>query len=104
MGKLRIDVLGASFAVQANENDEYLKKLLSYYRQITDAIQGSAQVGDPLQTSILAGLTLVDELYKSKKQNYSYDKVIHDDEAERIAMEMIEKIDEVLDADGSSAE
>ena len=49
-------------------------------------------------------LYLVDELYKSKKQNYSYDKVIHDDEAERIAMEMIEKIDEVLDADGSSAE
>ena len=71
MGKLRIDVLGASFAVQANENDEYLKKLLSYYRQITDAIQGSARVGDPLQTSILAGLTLVDELYKAKGSTFT---------------------------------
>lgn len=97
MGKLRIDVLGTSFAVQANEDDEYLKKLLSYYKEITDAIQNSARVSNPLQASILAGLTLVDELYKSKKQNYSYDKVIHDKEAERIAMAMIEQIDQVLE-------
>lgn len=97
MGKLRIDVLGTSFAVQANEDDEYLKKLLSYYKEITDAIQTSARVSNPLQASILAGLTLVDELYKSKKQNYSYDKVIHDKEAERIAMAMIEQIDQVLE-------
>ena len=34
MGLLQINVLGSSFAIQAKEDDEYLKKLLSYYKQI----------------------------------------------------------------------
>ncbi|MCH5292035.1 MAG: cell division protein ZapA [Treponema sp.] len=100
MGKLQIDILGASFAVQAREDDAYLQRLLSYYRDITDTIRNAGNLKDPVQVSILAGITLVDELYKEKAKNVSYSKALNsgtDEEAERLTMDMIEKLDQVLD-------
>ena len=99
MGRLQVNMLGASFAIRAKEEDAYLKKLLSYYQDITDTIQRTGNLNDPVQISILAGITLVDELYKAKQQNVRYDKTLNNanvEEAERIAMQMIEKIDAVL--------
>lgn len=100
MGKLQIDMLGASFAVQAKEDENYLKKLLSYYKEITDSIQKSGSLKNSMQISILAGITLVDELYKEKTKSASFSKELagtDNAEAERIAMDMIEKIDAVLE-------
>ena len=98
MGKLNIDLLGTSFSVQAGEDDQYLAKLLAYYTDIITTIQRSGSLKDPLKTSILAGIALVDELYKAKKQTASHDmdQQYSDSEAERLTMDMIEKIDEVL--------
>ncbi len=99
MGRLQIDILGTSFAVQASEDDVYLKKLLSYYTQITESIKKSNSLKDPLQVSIMAGITLVDELYKEKQKNLSYSKALNnsnDAEAERLTVEMIKQIDKVL--------
>lgn len=69
MGKLQIKILGTAFSAQANEDDEYLQKLLNYYREITDTIKKSGKLSDPLKISILAGISLVDELYKEKQLN-----------------------------------
>lgn len=105
MGKLQINILGATFAVQAKEDDAYLQKLLSYYKEITDTIQKSGNLKDPVQISILAGITLVDELYKSKQQNASYAKELSgtdNEEAERLTMDMIEKIDSALNTTSSN--
>ena len=68
MGLLQINVLGSSFAIQAKEDDEYLKKLLSYYKQIIAEIEKSDNLNDPKQTAILAGILLGDELYKEKEK------------------------------------
>ena len=46
MGLLQINVLGSSFAIQAKEDDEYLKKLLSYYKQIIAEIEKSDNLND----------------------------------------------------------
>ena len=70
MGKLVIDVLGTSFSAQADEDDEYLEKLSSYYKEITSTIKKSTNLQDPMKISILAGITLVDELYKEKQKNF----------------------------------
>jgi Cell division protein ZapA. len=105
MGKLQIDILGASFAVQAKEDDAYLKKLLGYYKEITDSIQKSGNLKNPVQISILAGITLVDELYKEKTRNASYQKELSgadDAKAEQLTMQMIETIDRVLGDDSSA--
>ena len=68
MGSLQIDVLGASFAIQANEDSAYLKKLLDYYKRIAEQIEESGSLQNSLQVSILTGITLCDELYKEKSK------------------------------------
>ncbi|HBD68116.1 MAG TPA: cell division protein ZapA [Treponema sp.] len=105
MGKLQIDILGASFAVQAREDEAYLQKLLTYYKEITDTIQKTG-IKNPVQTSIIAGITLVDELYKEKSKNASLSKSLEQteninvqeaDEAERLTLDMISAIDKALE-------
>lgn len=99
MGALQIDVLGASFAIQANEDSAYLKKLLDYYKRIAEQIEASGSLKNSLQVAILTGITLCDELYKekSKKQQIA-SQLVNDDgsEAERLTIEMIKKIDQAL--------
>ncbi|MCI7035759.1 MAG: cell division protein ZapA [Treponema sp.] len=100
MGKLVIDVLGTSFSAQADEDDEYLEKLSSYYKEITSTIKKSTNLQDPMKISILAGITLVDELYKEKQKNFILSSNLDNSElrqAEIITQSLIEKIDGVLD-------
>lgn len=99
MGKLQIDMLGTSFVIQSPAEEEYLKKLLKYYRQITDTIESEEGIKNPVQLGILAGITLVDELYRAKGENSKMKKQLNDEEsseAERLTIDMIEKIDRVL--------
>ena len=100
MGKLVIDVLGTSFSAQADEDDEYLEKLSSYYKEITSTIKKSTNLQDPMKISILAGITLVDELYKEKQKSFILSSNLDNSElrqAEIITQSLIEKIDGVLD-------
>ena len=67
MGKLKIEMLGTSFTIQANEENEYLEKLLGYYKRITDDVSKIDSIRTPLQTAILSGIMICDELYKEKQ-------------------------------------
>lgn len=103
MGKLKIDLLGTSFTIQANEDNEYLEKLLGYYKRITQDIQNIDSVKTPLQISILSGIMLCDELYKEKAsklalelKNNNSSGTQDTSEFEERTMKMIEKIDKVL--------
>jgi len=102
MGLLQINVLGSSFAIQAKEDDEYLNRLLNYYKQITSEIQKSDNLKEPKQTAILAGILLCDELYKEKEKNAKLNKQISskessdDGDINRIAGDLISKIEKVL--------
>ena len=66
MGKLQINLLGTSFTIQANEDEEHLQKLLGYYSRIVEDVSKIDSIKTPLQTSILAGIMLCDEVYKEK--------------------------------------
>ena len=94
MGALQIDLLGTSFAIQANEDDAYLKRLLNYYKRITDEIERNGNLKTPLQVSILSGIMLCDELYKEKSRKQWANGT--DAEAERLTAEMIARIDSAL--------
>lgn len=104
MGKLKIEMLGTTFTIQANEDNEYLEKLLGYYKRITDDVNKIDSIKNPLQTAILAGIMICDELYKEKQnkvamENGEYVPVENDMdilEIERRTQEMISKIDKVL--------
>jgi len=85
LGKLQIELLGASFSAQASEDDAYLAKLLSYYKEITESIKNSSGVKDPL---------------KEKQKSIFLSKSVpteDDEKAERIAQSIIEKISGALE-------
>lgn len=109
MGSLQIDVFNPPFVIQVNEDDEYLQKLLWYYKKIIERIKRNGVLQNPLQISSLAGIMICDELYKeksknqiSKNGNIKVEKVILDGEegekAEILTKSMIDKIEKALEA------
>lgn len=106
MGRLKIEMLGTSFTIQANEDNQYLEKLLGYYRRITDDVKRIDSIKSPLQVAILSGIMICDELYKEKQNKIALENgesvaqisenSMDSDEIQRITLEMIKKIDKVL--------
>lgn len=106
MGRLKIEMLGTSFTIQANEDNQYLEKLLGYYQRITDDVKRIDSIKSPLQVAILSGIMICDELYKEKQNKIALENgesvaqisenSIDSDELQRITLEMIKKIDKVL--------
>lgn len=101
MGTLNINILGTSFSIQAKENDAYLEELLLRYKKITDSIEQSTGLKDNLKISIMAGLSLCDELKQSLRNEISAEhKQKHTNnelfEAERITLKLIDHIDKAL--------
>ena len=108
MGKLQINLLGTSFTIQANEEEEHLQKLLGYYSRIVEDVSKIDSIKTPLQTSILAGIMLCDEVYKEKSnvvamrqnqpngQYQNEESAQESEELERRTIAMIDKINRVL--------
>lgn len=106
MGRLKIDMLGTSFTIQANEDNQYLEKLLGYYQRITDDVKTIDSIKSPLQVAILSGIMICDELYKEKQNKIALENgenvpqisenSLDSDEIQRITLEMIKKMDKVL--------
>ncbi len=63
---VRVELLGASFAIQTDESREYIESVMAYLRDKVAAVKESTRVDDPLKTAILAGIYLVDELYRER--------------------------------------
>lgn len=96
-GQLNIDLLGTSFAIQANETDEYLNKIYNHYLHVLGQVRQSSSVKDPLKLAILAGILIADELYKEELSEQGSQDIIKDAfDIEKSAMRMIEKINEVI--------
>ncbi len=95
-GSLQIDLLGASFAIQADASPEYLSQVYAKYRATVAHIEKAASVKDPLKIAILAGILLADENTKEKSLHRDSPDKNELAEAERLAMGMISRIDQVL--------
>lgn len=102
MGLLKINLLGSSFAIKAQEDDEYLEQLLQYYKQITCEIEKSDNIKDTKQIAILAGILICDELYKEKEKSFKLtcqleeNNIKQDSEISKLTDNMISKIEKVL--------
>lgn len=95
-GSLQIDLLGTSFAIQADESPDYLSTVYSKYRAMVAHIEKTASVKDPLKIAILAGILLADETTKEKAQRRDSPDKNDLAEVERLALGMISRIDQVL--------
>jgi cell division protein ZapA (FtsZ GTPase activity inhibitor) len=63
---VRVELLGASFAIQTDESKEYVESLLAYLGSKIETVRSSSKVDDPLKVALLAGIYLVDELYRER--------------------------------------
>ncbi|MDR3312169.1 MAG: cell division protein ZapA [Spirochaetaceae bacterium] len=102
MSKLRIDILGTAFSIDARADEAYLRLLLENYRKMTDLVElnSGATVTDPLQVSVMAGIMLCDELYKEKKKGETSKRQVSElpdmQEFERRTLDMIARIEQVV--------
>ncbi len=100
-GQLNIDILGTSFAIQADETNEYLNQIYNHYIAVIEQVKQNSFVTDPLRLAIIAGILVTDEFYKEQVKPIANDKeIIPADcdisEIERSTKRMMEKIDTVL--------
>jgi cell division protein ZapA (FtsZ GTPase activity inhibitor) len=98
---LRIETLGTSFTIAADEDPAYLMDLLDRYRGMVEKTRQSTGLKDPLKTAILTGFLLCDELQKARKKEAEERGVRAGEsrEAQELALGMIARLDEVLEYD-----
>jgi cell division protein ZapA (FtsZ GTPase activity inhibitor) len=96
---LRIDILGTSFSISADEESAYLDNLLNQYRLVIENTQKTTGLKDPLKVAIVTGFLLCDEIQKSHNQKSSANEGIlaESREAEQLTLDLIARIDEALD-------
>jgi len=65
---LSFDILGTSFTITADEDEEYLKKVLNQYKAAIKNTQSISGINETLNVAILTGFLLCDEINKLKLQ------------------------------------
>jgi cell division protein ZapA (FtsZ GTPase activity inhibitor) len=90
---LRLDILGTSFSITADEDADYLENIFSQYRLAVENTQHTTNLKDPLKVAILTGFLLCDEIHKLRGSNEPGEAA----EAEQRTLNLIARIDEVLE-------
>jgi cell division protein ZapA (FtsZ GTPase activity inhibitor) len=95
---LRIDVLGTSFSIAAEEDAKYLNRLLENFKLKIETTQKETGLKDPLRVAILTGYLICDELQRVyDRQTVDNESIAHTEkETEKITANLIARIDEVL--------
>jgi cell division protein ZapA (FtsZ GTPase activity inhibitor) len=91
---LRIDILGTSFSISANEESAYLEKLLNVFRSAVENTQKKTGLQDPLKIAIVTGFLLCDEVQKKSKYEPDQGDSL---EAEKLLLDMIFRVEKVLE-------
>jgi len=109
--ELKFDILGTSFTITADADEEYLKKILSKYRAAVKNTQKISGISEPLNVAILTGFLLCDEYNKLKEQTEaSADQGINPDdwdeaqEVEERTIRLITKLEHALNLFGENRE
>lgn len=95
-GHVQIQILGATFTIQADEAPEYLSRLVDYVSDKVQEIERTVSTKDPLRIAILAGILVTDELFKERERLSSGLSPSESEEAEQITRRLIQSIDESL--------
>jgi len=66
--ELCLDILGTSFTIDADEDKEYLQKVLEQYRTAIENTQSISGITAPLNIAILTGFMLCDEINKIRQK------------------------------------
>jgi cell division protein ZapA len=92
-----LNVLGTSFSISVDEEPEYMERIHTQYRAAVENTKKMFSLKDPLVTAILTGFLLSDELAKLQKHEKTGFPEGEEQEAQELAMNMIARIDSVLE-------
>lgn len=98
--ELRIDLLGTSFSIAADEDSAYLEGLLNRYRINIENTRKITGLTDPLKLALVTGFLLCDEIQKLQTRRNAGlmdPENTESEEAERLTLDIIARIDEALD-------
>ena len=93
---LTVNILGSSFTVQSNGDLHHLQRVVDYLEKKVEEIQqkyADSTTQDPVKISLLAGLNVVDELFRGRGVETASDDAV---ELERITERLIDRIDKSL--------
>jgi cell division protein ZapA (FtsZ GTPase activity inhibitor) len=90
---LRIDILGTSFSISAEEDPVYLHNLLNFYRLRIEDTKKITGMEDPLKLAVMAGFLLCDDIQKQADHN---PRIRDSLEAEQLTQELIARLDRDL--------
>jgi cell division protein ZapA (FtsZ GTPase activity inhibitor) len=95
---LRIDILGTSFSVSADEDPVYLENLLTRYYICVENTRKLTGLSDPLKIAIMTGFLLCDDIQRGRECGDAAEyRADESREAEQIFLDINTRIDEVLD-------
>ena len=66
-GRADVEILGQRLSVRGRGTPEYIHELAAYLNGRIQTVREQARVFDPLRLSLLAGLHVVDELYRCRE-------------------------------------
>jgi cell division protein ZapA (FtsZ GTPase activity inhibitor) len=66
-GRADVEILGQRLSVRGRGTPEYIHELAEYLNGRIETVRDQARVFDPLRLSLLAGLHVVDELYRCRE-------------------------------------
>ena len=70
-GRAEIEILGQRITVRGRGSPEYIRDLAQYLDGKIRTVREQAQVHDPTRLSVLAGLHVVDELFRGREREVS---------------------------------
>lgn len=98
-----VTLLGQSFLISTDEDDQYLSTLIEHYRTLIEKVKRSTSTPNNQIIAMLAGLLAVDEYYTLQRKSDPSASVAphphaHSDtkEAQEITDSILSKIDEII--------
>jgi cell division protein ZapA len=67
-GRAEIEILGQRITIRGRGSPEYIRDLAQYLDSKIKTVREQAQVTEPTRLSVLAGLHVVDELFRSRER------------------------------------
>lgn len=67
-GRAEIEILGQRITVRGRGSPEYIRGLADYLDALIRTVRQEARVHEPTRLSVLAGLHVVDELFRARER------------------------------------
>lgn len=78
MGSVEVYILGQKYTIRGDASEEYIHRLADYVQEKIKEVYDNSPNISPLKASILASITIADELHKLKDEQENIAKSIEE--------------------------